>query len=79
MALQINAQSFVDQMVRNMQRTDLDERAELAIEVQFDQIIQEAIALHQKAIDDQMAKPAADQRNQAIIAYHEKRIARYAR
>ena len=39
MALQINAQSFVDQMVRNMQRTDLDERAELAIEVQFDKII----------------------------------------
>ena len=78
MALQINAQSFVDQMVRNMQRTDLDERAELAIEVQFDQVIQEAIALHQKAIDVQMAKPAAG-RNQAVIAYHEKRIARYAR
>ena len=78
MALQINAQSFVDQMVRKMQRTDLDERAELAIEVQFDQVIQEAIALHQKAIDVQMAKPA-EERNQAVIAYHEKRIARYAR
>ena len=78
MALQINAQSFVDQMVRKMQRTALDERAELAIEVQFDQVIQEAIALHQKAIDVQMAKPAKE-RNQAVIAYHEKRIARYAR
>lgn len=78
MALQINAQSFVDQMVRKMQRTALDERAELAIEVQFDQVIQEAIALHQKAIDVQMAKPATE-RNQAVIAYHEKRIARYAR
>ena len=78
MALQINAQSFVDQMVRNMQRTDLDERAELAIEVQFDQIIQDAIALHQKAIDDQMSRPAAE-RNQAVLSYHEKRIARYAR
>ena len=78
MALQINAQSFVDQMVRNMQRTDLDERAELAIEVQFDQIIQDAIAIHQKAIDDQMARPAAE-RNQAVLVYHEKRIARYAR
>ena len=78
MALQINAQSFVDQMVRNMQRTDLDERAELAIEVQFDQIIQDAIAIHQKAIDDQMARPAAE-RNQAVLSYDEKRIARYAR
>ena len=78
MALQINAQSFVDQMVRKMQRTALDERAELAIEVQFDQVIQEAIALHQKAIDVQMARPG-DERNQAVIAYHEKRIARYAR
>ena len=78
MALQINAQSFVDQMVRNMQRTDLDERAELAVEVQFDQIIQDAIVIHQKAIDDQMARPGAE-RNQAVLSYHEKRIARYAR
>ena len=78
MAIQINAQGFVDQMVAKMQRTELDAQAELMVESQFDQVIVEAIDMHGAKLQAEMDKPAPD-RNQAIIAFHERRIARYAR
>ena len=78
MAITINAQGFVDQMVAKMQRTELDAAAELAVESQFSEIIEAAIERHGQAINHEMSKPPAE-RNQAVLSFHEKRIARYAR
>lgn len=86
MAININAQSFVDAMVQKMQRTDLDEAAELAVESQFDNTIMSHLSrinneLHKLQFnDDGTTKSDAElAANQPLISYYEKRLQRYSR
>jgi hypothetical protein len=77
MAINFSVQGFVDAMVADMQKTDLDRKGELMVESKFDDIIDSRIDKHAEKIKALKAEPDGNNVNAAAIQYHERRLARY--
>ena len=75
--LNLNLQGFVDSMVKDMLKTDVDRKAELVVESKFDDIIDSRIERHTQKISELKDESDGANKNSAAIAYHERRLARY--
>ena len=77
MALNINLQGIVDAMVADISKTDVQAKAELVVESQFDDIIDAKIDLYTNKIKSLKAEPDGATVNASSITYYESRIKRY--
>ena len=77
MALNINVQGFVDNIVSKMQQTEAEHSAIKVVVAQFDSQIQETIDLHTQKISELKAESNGSSINSAAIAYHERKLSYY--